>query len=133
MFGERFRTVRLLKHGQGIETWLAEDLLQAGPAVLKTLSAATVPRSVQHRLEHEANVLRDLDSRYLTALLHVGHQDGLLFFGVPFVAGVTLEKRLGRGPLSVEQAIQVGCCTATSSPATSSSRPIRRWASRPRP
>jgi signal transduction histidine kinase len=110
VFGERFRAVRLLKHGQGIETWLAEDLAEAGPVVLKTLAAATVPRSVQHRLEHEANVLRDLDSKFLTALLHVGHQEGLLYFAVPFVPGITLEKRLQRGPLPVDQAIAVGCC-----------------------
>jgi signal transduction histidine kinase/tetratricopeptide (TPR) repeat protein len=110
LFGERFRLVRLLKRGQGIETWLAEDLVHHGPVVCKTLSASTVPRSVQHRLEHEANVLRELDSRYLTGLLHVGHQDGLLYFAVPYVPGISLERRLQRGPLPLNQAIQIGCC-----------------------
>src|SRR5688572_11146429 len=108
--GERFRTLRLLKSSQGIDSWLADDLSGSGQVVLKTLAAATVPRSVQHRLEHEATVLRELDSRYLTGLLHVGRDEGLLFFAVPFVPGLTLEQRLQSGPLPPAQAIQVGCC-----------------------
>ena len=61
LFGDRFRTVRLLKQSHGIDTWLAQDLTRPGRVVLKALSAASVPTSVQHRLEHEAGVLRELD------------------------------------------------------------------------
>jgi signal transduction histidine kinase/tetratricopeptide (TPR) repeat protein len=110
VYGDRFKAVRLLKHAQGVETWLAEDLSQPGPVVLKTLAATTVPRSVQHRLEHEANVLRELDSRFLTPLRQVGREGGLLYFAVPFVAGTTLERRLQDGPLSALEAINIGCC-----------------------
>ena len=110
LFGDRFRTVRLLKQSHGIDTWLAEDLTRPGRVVLKALAAATVPRSVQHRLEHEAGVLRELASRFLSPLLHVGREEGLLYFAVPFVAGVTLEERLAKGPLPVPQAIEIGTC-----------------------
>src|SRR4029453_18912154 len=106
----RFRTVRLLKQGHGIETWLAQDLTCPGRVVLKTLAADTVPHSVQHRLEHEAGVLRDLESRFLSPLVEVGREDGLLYFAVPFVTGVTLAERLKLGPLPPDQAIAVGAC-----------------------
>jgi signal transduction histidine kinase len=110
VFGDRFRTVRLLKQSHGIETWLAQDLTGPGRVVLKTLSAATVPASVQHRLEHEAGVLRQLDSPFLSPLVQVGREDGLLYVALPFVAGVTLEERLASGPLPPAQAIAVGAC-----------------------
>jgi signal transduction histidine kinase/tetratricopeptide (TPR) repeat protein len=110
VIGDRFRTVRLLKQSHGIETWLAQDLTQPGRVVLKTLAADSVPHSVQHRLEHEAGVLRDLESRFLSPLVQVGREAGLLYFAVPFVSGVTLEERLRDGRLPVEEAIAIGAC-----------------------
>jgi signal transduction histidine kinase len=110
ILGERFRTVRLLKGGPGIDCWLAEDLSRPGHVVVKTLAAASVPRSVLHRLEHEATVLRELDSPFLTGLLQVGREEGLLYFAVPFVPGITLEQRLKDGPLPPDQAIRIACC-----------------------
>src|SRR4051794_4184606 len=110
LFGERFRTVRLLKQSHGIETWVAQDLTRPGRVVLKTLSAAAVSSSVQHRLEHEASVLSELDSPFLSPLVHVGREDGLLYFAVPYVAGVTLEERLSQGPLPVDEAIAIASC-----------------------
>jgi signal transduction histidine kinase len=110
VFGDRFRTVRLLKQSHGIETWLAQDLTRRGRVVLKTLSAATVPYSVQHRLEHEAGVLRALDSPFLSPLVQVGREESLLYFAVPFVAGVTLAEQLVEGRLPPEQAIAIGAC-----------------------
>jgi len=110
VFGDRFRTVRLLKQSHGIETWLAQDLTGPDTVVLKTLAADTVPQSVQHRLEHEADVLRDLASPFLSPLVEVGREDGVLYFAVPFVTGVTLEEHLRQGRPPLEQALAVGVC-----------------------
>jgi signal transduction histidine kinase/tetratricopeptide (TPR) repeat protein/tRNA A-37 threonylcarbamoyl transferase component Bud32 len=108
VFGGRFRATRRLKEDHDVATLLGTDLEQGIEVVIKTASAGTVPAGVQMRLEHEAEVLRDVRSPFLTSLLHVGREDGLLFLTMPYVPGVTLQRRLDEGSLSVRDAVTVG-------------------------
>lgn len=108
--GDRFRAIRLLKKGKGIDTWLGEELGGRGQVVIKTVSESTVPVSVQHRLEHESEVLSKLRSPFLTPLVQVGHHQGLFYLVEPLAPGVTLEERLRRGPLPVADALRVARC-----------------------
>lgn len=107
-FEQRYRTTRLLMRGQGIDTWLADDLTRGGEVVLRAIAAASVPPSVRHRLEHEVAALRGLWRPELTPPLHLGRQDDQLYLIGPFVRGTTLAEELARGPLPVHEAIAVG-------------------------
>lgn len=113
ILGGRFRTKRLLKEGLGVSTLLGTDLLDGGDVIIKTTSLSALSASAQTRLEHEAEVLRQVRSPYLASLLFVGREDGVLFLVMPFVPGVTLAERLSTGPLSVADSISVGCCLMT--------------------
>src|SRR6267142_527995 len=104
LFAGRFRATGLIKRGLGVETLLGTDLAKAREVVIKVASAGDVSASAQQRLEHEASVLREVRSPWLTPLLHFGREDGLVFFVTPFVSGTTLEARLCSGPLSLDEA-----------------------------
>ena len=110
LFAGRFRATGMIKRGLGVETFLGTDLAEAREVVIKLASAGDVSASAQQRLEHEAGVLREVRSPWLTPLLHFGRENGLVFFVTPFVSGITLEERLRSGPLSLDQALAVARC-----------------------
>ncbi|MDQ6839118.1 MAG: serine/threonine-protein kinase, partial [Actinomycetota bacterium] len=105
----RFRAERLLKRGQGVDTWLAVDEEDGDrPVVLKTVAATGVSPSTRARLEHEAQVLARLETPTFRPLVAWGRHGDALFLVQPFVDGVTLEQRLVSGPLSTTSALRVG-------------------------
>gem|GEM_PF-1930194 len=105
----RFRAVRLLKRSQGVDTWLASDEEEGDrPVVVKTVAAAGVSPSTRARLEHEAQVLRRLETQSFRPLVAWGRHGDALFLVQPFVDGVTLHERLGSGPLSPGSALKMG-------------------------
>ncbi|HET6371528.1 MAG TPA: serine/threonine-protein kinase, partial [Nitrospiria bacterium] len=122
IFSGRFRSVRVMKRGLGIETLLGVDLVHGGEVVIKTASAVSVSLSVRLRLEHEAQVLRQLRTASLDQscrrafkgkpsippLIQVGQEDDLFYLVMPYIPGVTLRERLERGALSVRDAVTVG-------------------------
>src|SRR5262245_23152525 len=93
VFGERYEVVKALKKGNGIETLLGTDLHDGQKIVIKTASRESVSAGAHMRLEHEASVLRQLDSLAFAPLLHLGHDHGLLYLVMPFVAGVSLAEK----------------------------------------
>ncbi|HET6280186.1 MAG TPA: ATP-binding protein [Polyangia bacterium] len=109
VFAGRFTAVSLLKSGQDIETWIGEDRTDCRPAIIKTVPAATLPRSERQRLTQQAKALGSVTSPFLTAPLQIGLEDGLVYAALPFVHGLTLEERLRAGPLSIRDAIGLGC------------------------
>jgi tetratricopeptide (TPR) repeat protein len=109
-YGGRFQALRLLKEGLGIATLLGADGHTGQPVVLKVAAAASVGATARLRLEHEAQVLRAARSPFLTPLLAVGQEEGVLFLAMPLVSGVTLRERLAGGPLPVRDALTVGRC-----------------------
>ncbi|MDQ6839154.1 MAG: AAA family ATPase, partial [Actinomycetota bacterium] len=105
----RFRAERLLKRGQGVDTWLAVDEEDGDrPVVLKTVAATGVSPSTRARLEHEAQVLARLETPTFRPLVAWGRHGDALFLVQPFVDGVTLEQRLAAGSLSTISALRVG-------------------------
>jgi two-component system sensor kinase len=108
ILGAHYQVHRCLKEDCGIATFLGKDLEQGAPVIIKTAAAETVSAGMQMRLEHEAQVLRNVDSPHLVSLLQVGREQGMLFLVMPYVEGVTLEARLKPGPLSARDALTVG-------------------------
>ncbi len=108
--GNRFELHQRLKVGRGISTWLGSDLRSGARVVVKVASAVALVPTARHRLEHEAEVLRELDSPFLVPVLHLGTSGELLYLVTPYVPGEPLEDRLGHEPLSVTEALTLAQC-----------------------
>jgi signal transduction histidine kinase/tetratricopeptide (TPR) repeat protein len=100
ILGSRFRRLRLLKQGMGIETWLAADQATGAEVVLKTALPDAQARNLL-----EAQIPQTVPA---PANLHVSFEGDLWYVVRPFVPGVTLAERLRRGPLSARETVTVG-------------------------
>jgi signal transduction histidine kinase/CheY-like chemotaxis protein/tetratricopeptide (TPR) repeat protein len=109
LIGGRYQVVRQLKSGQDTAAFLASDLTSDTDVVIKTALAASFSASVRMRLEHEAHVLSKVGNGEFTPLLDFGSDEDQVYLVMPFIPGVTLQERLKQGPLSVRDAISIGC------------------------
>src|SRR4051794_35708597 len=89
VFCGRYRIVRSLKKGQGIETLLAEGG-EHGRVIIKRATGDQLSLGARMRLEHEAQVLRDIRSPWFAPLLEMGQDNDGVYLVVPFIAGITL-------------------------------------------
>lgn len=87
-FGGRYQLTRHLEGGGGIETFVADDLRTGDRVVVKAAAAIQLGRAVRTRLEHEGEVLRQLESPFLTPVLEVGEDHGVVYVVFPYVDGV---------------------------------------------
>src|SRR5215471_1618833 len=62
--------------------------------------------SLKQRLEREAKSVSKLSHPHICTLYDIGHQDGIDFLVLEYLEGETLEQRLIRGPLPLEQALR---------------------------
>jgi serine/threonine protein kinase len=108
-FGRCYEATTLLKSGLGVQTFLGRDLRNGDPVVIKQTRASNIPPGAQLRLEHEAEVLRELAASGVAPLLDVGRDGDSFYLVMPFVEGVTLAERIARGgALSVLDTLAVG-------------------------
>src|SRR2546423_14641455 len=93
----RYRLLRAVKTGAGVETFLGEDIRDGRRTIVKTASASAVSSALQMRLEHEADVLRAVTGP--GDLPRFGREDDVAYLIQPFVPGTPLDSRLADGPL----------------------------------
>lgn len=110
VFGDRFRETRILKRGHSMETLYGVDLADGEPVVIKAVTADRIQPAVRIRLEHEADVLRKIDSPWLAPLLAVGQREGVFFVVTRYRSGTTLEALLRQRRLSVTETLAVARC-----------------------
>ena len=65
--------------------------------------------SLKQRLEREAKAVSKLSHPHICTLYDIGHQDDVDFLVMEYLEGETLEQRLTRGPLPLQQALS--CAT----------------------
>src|SRR6476619_3657535 len=59
----------------------------------------------RHRFEHEARAISALDHPHICSLYDIGEHDGTSFLVMQYLQGETLEARIKRAPLAVDQAL----------------------------
>ncbi len=87
----------------------AEDTRLGRPVALKFLAPELVrDPEAKARFLTEARSVSALDHTNLCAILEAGESDdGLLFLAMPRYDGESLERRIARGPLAVEEALEI--------------------------
>jgi serine/threonine protein kinase/Tol biopolymer transport system component len=91
------------------EVYKARDLRLDRTVAIKVLPAhvATDP-ALRARFEREARVVSGLDHPNICVLYDVGREDGVEFLVMQYLEGETLQQRLARGPLPLEQVLRYG-------------------------
>ena len=107
LFADRYRVLRELKTGNGVETVLAHDVTNSAQVVLKIIDPNFVHPAARLRFQHETQVLRELSGLGICTLYDAGQSTDRMYLAQPFVPGDTLENELRRGPLSVPDAVRV--------------------------
>ena len=95
--------------GMGI-VYKAEDLRLKRMVALKFLPPEhTRDAEAKQRLVHEAQAASALDHVNICTVYEIDETpDGQLFLAMAYYAGETLKQRIGRGPLEIDEAIDVG-------------------------
>ena len=103
-----FRVERRLGAGGMGEVYLATDLALDRPVALKVLPEALArePR-LRDRLIREARAQARVVHPNVGHIYFIGEEAGRLYFAMEYVAGETLAERVARGPLPVEDALEV--------------------------
>jgi PAS domain S-box-containing protein len=112
LFAGRYRFQRLLKHGNGVATYLAHDLAGDQDVVVKVFEQDAVHAGMRARFLHETRVLGELSGLGVCALHDAGQVGRALYLAQPYVPGRTLEDVLADGPLSLIAALHVGVAVA---------------------
>src|SRR4051812_21587349 len=95
----RYVVVRALKDGGAVRTVLAEDRETGASVVVKTAAVSQLLPAARLRLEHEAAVLRHLQSAWVAPLLDFDRDGDLACLVTPFLPGTSLAERLAHNPL----------------------------------
>ncbi|MFZ5467955.1 MAG: protein kinase domain-containing protein [Myxococcota bacterium] len=106
----RFEAQALLKEGLGIATWRGVDTASGEKVILKVASTQAISKGAAQRLTHEAHVLDEVRSPYLSPLLEFQQADQTLYLVTRYVEGIPLQERLRRSPLGMRESLAVGRC-----------------------
>jgi len=102
-----YEIVSLLGVGGMGEVFKARDTRLDRTVALKVLPAAYVADNERRlRFEREARAISSLNHPHICALYDIGNQDSVPFLVMEHLEGETLEDRLRRGPLPLEEALR---------------------------
>ena len=90
------------------EVYRARDTRLDRTVAIKVLPDHLSSPEARQRFEREAKTISQLSHPHICALYDVGHEAGVEYLVMEFLEGETLADRLGRGPLTVEQAVKYG-------------------------
>jgi serine/threonine protein kinase len=89
------------------EVYKARDTRLNRVVAIKVLPEALASDpQFQARFEREASTISQLDHPHICTIHDVGEQNGIAFLVMQYLEGETLEDRLKKGPLSVDQALK---------------------------
>ena len=89
------------------EVYLAEDSRLDRKVALKILPQHLSDRAeLRERFEREARAVSSLNHPHICTLYDIGEQDGIHYLVMEHLVGETLEARLAKGPLPLEQTLE---------------------------
>jgi eukaryotic-like serine/threonine-protein kinase len=104
-----YEILTLVGQGGMGEVYRARDLRLDRIVAIKVLEASVADNPVRlERFEREARAIAGLNHPHICGLFDVGRQDGVDYLVMEFLEGETLDARLRRGPLPVDQALRYG-------------------------
>ncbi len=96
------------------EVYRALDTRLERHVAIKSLPAAfTNDPERRARFEREAKLLASLNHAHIAGIHGLEESDGALYLALEFVDGETLASRLGRGPLTVRETLEIGAQIAS--------------------
>jgi len=101
---------RLLQHlggGGSSEVYLAEDTVIRRKVALKVLHSRGADERETRHFERETRVASMLNHPNIVTVLDVGSDDDVQFIATEYVEGETLRQRMQRGPMSLEDVLDV--------------------------
>lgn len=103
----RYRLERRLGSGATAAVWQARDRDLGRAVALKILLGEEVAPELAARFEREATILGRLSHPNLVPVLGTGHHEGRPFLVMELVDGESLREVLRRGPMSVDDAVEL--------------------------
>src|SRR5215467_4424471 len=102
-----YEIVSLLGAGGMGEVYRARDMRLDREVALKVLPAHLASdASLKQRLEREAKAVSKLSHPHICTLHDIGSQDSVDFLVMEYLEGETLERRLLKGPLPLDQVLR---------------------------
>ena len=102
-----YKIIEKLGQGGMGEVYLAEDSRLDRKVALKILPEHLSDRAeLRERFEREARAVSSLNHPHICTLHDIGEQDGIHFLVMEHLVGETLEARLAKGPLPLEQTLE---------------------------
>src|SRR5215472_7208983 len=91
------------------EVYRAHDTRLGRTVAIKILPAQLSSDPLRkQRFEREAKTISRLNHPHICVIHDVGHQDGIDYLVMECIEGETLEKRLEKGPLPLDQVVTIG-------------------------
>src|ERR1700761_5565261 len=107
VLGTAYTLDRELGGGGMSSVFVARDNSLGRMVVVKVLPYELAASVSVDRFKREIMLSAALQHPHIVPVLSAGETDGLPFFIMPFVEGESLRARLGRGPLSVREAVSI--------------------------
>lgn len=103
----RFTLRRSLGQAGNARSFLAVDNAAGEPVVAKAIPLAELPTGALIRLEHEANLLSRVDSRWFSSVLHAGREQDCFWLVARYIDGVALKERIAERGLSIADTLTI--------------------------
>ena len=87
------------------EVYKARDTRLDRTVAIKILPSADP--ELKARFEREAKAIAALTHPYICTLYDVGHQDGTDYLVMEYLEGETLDKKIARGPIKIDEALKI--------------------------
>ena len=114
LIGNRWQIAGMLDRSHATENILAADLATGEQVVVQIFALCGSTQDELRCLDYEAEILRNLDTPWLTPVLATGEEANWRYVVRPYVKGINLRKRLLRGPLDLMDTLFVGRCLFSS-------------------
>ena len=103
----RYRILGPLGKGGMGEVYHAEDMRLERPVALKFLPPDSVSSQEKQRFVHEARAAAVIRHPNICPICDIEEADGQVFIAMAYLEGETLSRRIERGPLPIQQALDI--------------------------